>query len=57
MENTINTSVNENQVVEETTTTEEAKTFSQEEVLALIQSEADKRVSQALATQKKKYEK
>ena len=56
MENNINTSVNENPVVEETTT-EEVKTFSQEEVLALIQSEADKRVSQALATQKKKYEK
>lgn len=55
MENTINTSVNENPVVE--TTQEEVKTYSQEEVLALIQSEADKRVSQALKTQQKKYEK
>lgn len=35
----------------------ETKTYTQEEVLALIQSEADKRVSQALKTQQKKYEK
>lgn len=35
----------------------ETKTYTEEEVLALIQSEADKRVSQALNTQKKKYEK
>ena len=35
----------------------EVKTYTQEEVLALIQSEADKRVSQALKTQQKKYEK
>ncbi len=35
----------------------ETKTYTQEEVLQLIQSEADKRVSQALKTQKKKYEK
>ncbi len=35
----------------------EEKTFTQEEVLKLIQSEADKRVSQALKTQQKKYEK
>lgn len=58
MENLINTSVNENPAVEETATQEEVKqTYSQEEVLALIQSEADKRVSQALKTQQKKYEK
>lgn len=57
MENLIDTSVNENPVVEETTTEEAVKTYSQEEVLALIQSEADKRVSQALKTQQKKYEK
>lgn len=55
MENTNNSTV-ENPVVE-TTTQEEVKTYTQDEVLALIQSEADKRVSQALATQKKKYEK
>ena len=58
MENTIITGENENPVVEETTTTEEVKqTYSKEEVYALIQSEADKRVSQALKTQQKKYEK
>lgn len=56
MENTIITGENENPVVEETTTTEE-KTYSKDEVMALIQSEADKRVSQALKTQQKKYEK
>ena len=33
------------------------KTYTEEEVMALIQSEADKRVTQALSTQKKKYEK
>lgn len=53
MENSIITS--ENEVVE--TTQEEAKTYTQEEVLQLIQSEADKRVSQALKTQQRKYEK
>lgn len=42
---------------EETTATEEVKTYSQEEVLALLQSESDKRVQQALKTQAKKYEK
>lgn len=50
--NTENVNVNE-----ETTNTEEVKTFTQEEVLKLLQSETDKRVNQALATQKKKYEK
>lgn len=42
---------------EETTATEEVKTYTQEEVLALIQSEADKRVQQALKTQQKKFDK
>lgn len=55
MEETIITSENENQVVE--TTQEENKTYTQEEVLQLIQSETDKRVSQALKTQQRKYEK
>lgn len=45
----------ENEATVETTGAE--KTFTQEEVLKLIQSEADKRVSQALATQQKKFEK
>jgi len=49
-----NTNVNVN---EQQTTTEEVKTYTQEEVLALLQSETDKRVSQALKTQQKKYEK
>ena len=46
--NVIETNENENQ---------EIKTYTQEEVLALLQSETDKRVSQALKTQQKKYEK
>lgn len=57
MENT-NISANENvNAVETTETATEAKTYTQEEVLALIQSEADKRVSQALKTQEKKFQK
>lgn len=52
---------NINEKVETTETTveeqQEAKTYTQEEVLKLLQSETDKRVNQALATQKKKYEK
>ena len=49
---------NENQVIEtpaqETT---ETKTYTQEEVLALLQSETDKRVTAALKTQQKKFDK
>lgn len=41
-------------VVEETT---ETKTYTQEEVMQLLQSETDKRVSQALKTQEKKWQK
>lgn len=52
MEHNENTSV---ETVE--TNTEEVRTYTQEEVMALIQSETDKRVSQALKTQQKKYEK
>lgn len=50
--NTIDTNVSEDAVQE----TEE-KTYTQDEVVKLIQAEADKRVSQALKTQQKKYEK
>lgn len=57
MENNIITSENENQVVETTTEENTSQTYTKEEVLALIQSESDKRVSQALKTQQKKYEK
>ena len=35
----------------------EVKTYTEEEVAALIQSEADKRVTQALKTQQEKFEK
>lgn len=49
---------NTNNVVEqEGQETQEQKTYTQEEVLALLQSESDKRVAQALKTQQKKYEK
>lgn len=54
MENLENNVVNEEVGTEATAT---QKTYTQEEVLALIQSEADKRVSQALKTQQKKHEK
>ena len=41
----------------EETQQEEKKTYTAEEVMKLIQSETDKRVSQALKTQEKKYQK
>ena len=54
-----NTNAITNAAVEEVATdaAEEVKTYTQEEVLKLLQSETDKRVSQALKTQQKKYEK
>lgn len=55
-ENEMNTSVETN--VEETTpNTEETKTYTAEEVAALLQSESDKRVTAALKKQQQKYEK
>jgi len=36
---------------------QETKTYTQDEMLAMIQSESDKRVAQAVKTQQKKYEK
>lgn len=51
-----NINVNE-EVATETNATEEVKTYTQDEVLALLQSETDKRVTAALKTQQKKYEK
>ena len=48
MENTVESAAEENT---------EVRTYTQEEVLALIQSETDKRVTAALKTQQKKYEK
>jgi hypothetical protein len=53
---TTNINVNEEQGAIETPV-EEVKTYTQEEVFKLLQSETDKRVNQALATQQKKYEK
>lgn len=50
-ENTIVTSEESTEVEQE-----EVKTYTQDEVLKLLQSETDKRVSQALKTQQKKYE-
>ena len=52
-ENTVNTTVNEDVA----TAAEEPKTYTLDEVQALIQSETDKRVTQALKTQQKKHEK
>lgn len=54
-EKNINTSVNEEVVTETTETTE--KTFTESEVMKLIQAESDRRTNQALAKQKKEYEK
>ena len=54
MENTENTIVNENQTE---TQTEETKTYTAEEVMQLLQSESDKRVTAALKKQQAKYEK
>lgn len=55
MDNTNITSTSEETV--ETTVNEDIKTYTQEEVLALLQSESDKRVSAALKKQQAKYEK
>ena len=55
MENTENINVNEN--VENTEQSTQSKTYTQEEVLAIVQRETDKRVTQALKTQQKKHEK
>ena len=58
MENTTNNVATENtETIDTATEQEEVKTYTQDEVLALLQSETDKRVSQALKTQQKKYEK
>lgn len=51
-----NENINVNEEAVETEATE-TKTFTQEEVLKLLQAETDKRVNQALKTQQKKYEK
>ena len=48
---------NNNVVEQEGQETQEQKTQTQEEVLALLQSESDRRVAQALKSQQKKFEK
>ena len=53
---TNNVNVSEQGAQTNTTEQESVKTYTQEEVLALIQSEADKRVTAALKTQAKKHE-
>lgn len=55
MDESMNTNISNETV--DTTEQQEVKTYTQEEVLKLLQSETDKRVSQALKTQQKKYEK
>ena len=52
-----NTSVNTTGEVQETTTEEVVKTYTQDEVMQLLQKESDRRVTEALKTQQKKYEK
>lgn len=49
--------LNNNVVTEGAETQEQVKTYTQEEVMALLQSESDKRVAQALKTQEKKFKK
>lgn len=53
MENEINVTEETNEATEAA----EVKTYTQEEVMALLQSETDKRVTQALKKQAKKHEK
>lgn len=55
--NAVDNTAEENNAVETAETNEGTKTYTQEEVIALLQREGDKRVSQALAKQKKQYEK
>ena len=54
-ENT-NINVNENQDPGNENADQEAVMFTKEEVMAMIQSESDKRVAQALKTQQRKFE-
>lgn len=56
MENTNTTNIS-NDSVDTGASATETKTYTQEEVLALLQSESDKRVTAALKKQQAKYEK
>lgn len=55
--NTQNINVNEQEGAAEAVATEEVKTYTAEEVAKMIQAESDRRTNQALAKQKKEYEK
>lgn len=55
--NAVDNTAEENNAVETAETNEGTKTYTQEEVVALLQKEGDRRVQQALAKQKKQYEK
>ena len=59
MEDNTNASVNNEQQTTENSSvaTEEVKTYTAEEVAKLVQAESDRRTNQALAKQKKEYEK
>ena len=57
MEENKNQGVIDNSANEQTEQQNEQKTYTQDEVLKLLQSESDRRVTQALAKQQKKYEK
>lgn len=56
-ETTNNTSVNEESAAVETVAEETSKTYTQDEVFALLQAEADKRVTAALKKQQAKFDK
>ena len=53
----MNTATAEQENTETATENTESKTYTQDEVLQLLQRETDKRVTEALKTQQKKYEK
>lgn len=57
MDENTNINVNEEAVENTTSTNEETKTFTQEEVLKLLQQEGDRRVSEALKKAQKKHDK
>ena len=54
---TMSTGVETEEQAEAAETTEEKATYTRDEVLQLLQREADKRVAQALKTQEKKFQK
>lgn len=57
MDNLDNNVVDNGTSAVDNTPADDTKTYTQEEVLALLQKESDKRVNQALAKERKKHEK